>query len=251
MSAVLDLHDTAVWQGPPDAAAMAAAPLVAHCQQVGWTAKSDAQGNPRDQGRMVVDAVYRAAIDALRARAPDLRLVHYIVPVAGTPWQTQMAGIAAYTGPIPPGETSMFDLEYLQATTLGWPALMAWMDATEQRDQRDVFHYGELFDQDDRPDRPKWPAHYGKAADGPHGSDTQRAAMLRRYAGVQGLTVWQYTNALLVPYFAGGTIACDGNTILDRARFDAAFAITPPPPPSPPPGTVHLNLDVTWNAEAP
>lgn len=214
----LDGLDLSTWNGKLDAKGAAAAGLVFVACQAGWTSRSDSQGNPRTQNRMVADSWYRRNMDALRVDAPNVKRIHYYVPV-NRPWREQMDAFYQITGPILAGETSMFDLEYEAARQMGWPAIRDWMDAVEQRDQRRVFHYGEIFDQDDYPDRPKWPAHYGANP----ATEAQRAGMFTRYQGVQGLTVWQYTSKLILPYVADGTANVDGNEILDRARFDGAF----------------------------
>jgi hypothetical protein len=130
------------------------------------------------------DSWYRRTVAA--ARAAGLRVVHYYVPV-NRPWPEQMAAFAKITGPIPPGE-------------------------------------GEMFDQDDRGDRPKWPAHYGLNP----ATEAQRADMRRRYSGVKGLAVWQFTSKLRLPYVNGGQADTDGNEILDPALWATGFGEVSP-----------------------
>jgi len=214
----LDGLDVSTWNGRLDGPGVARSGLVFVACQAGWTSRSDSLGNPRTQNRMVPDSWYRRNMDTLRLHAPKVRRIHYYVPVF-RPWREQMAALAAVTGPIPWDEGQMFDNEYEAVRQLGWIAVRDWMDAVEQRDGKPVLHYGEIFDQLDRGDRPKWPAHYGSNP----ATEAQRAAMRTRYAGVQGLAVWQYTSRLILPYVADATANVDGNEILDRALFDTAF----------------------------
>lgn len=212
----LDGVDVSTWNGAIDAAGAKAAGLKFVAVQVGWTARADAQGNPRLQNRMVADSWYRRNVDA--CRAAGLRVIHYYVPV-NRPWPEQMAAFAKITGPIPPSEGEMFDLEYEQAKAMGSVACRQWMDACELRSGNRVAHYGELFDQWD-PGRPKWVAHYGSNP----ATEAQRADMERRYAASNAHAVWQYTSKLRLPYVGDGQVDTDGNEILDRRLFDELFS---------------------------
>lgn len=242
----LDGIDVSIWQGVIDWSQVAPLNLKFVCMQLGW--RNDAE--QRARGVMELDPQYRRNVEKTRLLLPNAKRMHYLVPV-NKPWREQLDLAMSLMGPLPADETMMFDVEYLYVQAMGFTSMVAMHREAEQRLQRRCFWYGggyfpsepSWIENDSIADIPKWFAAY-----------SDRQTMLTKHAaGVENLVLWQWgggNNGAFIPGIWNGTARVDSNEILNRAAFDAIFAVPPkpePPKPEPPrPAPYKITLDLSW-----
>lgn len=218
----LDGIDVSMWQGVIDWSQVVPLNLKFVCMQLGWRNDVD----QRDRGIMDLDPQYRRNVEKTRAILPNAKRIHYLVPV-NKPWREQLDRAMSLMGPLPAGETMMFDVEYVYVQAMGFTNMVAMHREAEQRLQRRCFWYGggyfpsepSWIENDSIADIPKWFAAYSSKTD----------MLTKHAAGVENLVLWQWGGGVqgaFIPGIWDGTARVDSNEILNLAAFNAAFGGT-------------------------